>query len=141
MSCFFSVSFVFLIFTVFIFCFVLFFCYQINIPIVRTPTSSRKPMPSVLNQILNQPSSRAGSPDVLAMAAAAAAVAQAKTELKKDVCIILFIRILLQAWNFERVYPRFPHYFFTFTFFLLLIQFFLREFTKCIRFFYGKKFY
>ena len=116
MSCFFSVSFVFLIFTVFIFCFVLFFCYQINIPIVRTPTSSRKPMPSVLNQILNQPSSRAGSPDVLAMAAAAAAVAQAKTELKKDVCIILFIRILLQAWNFERVY-RFPHYFFYFTFF------------------------
>ena len=70
-----------------LFCFVLFFCYQINIPIVRTPTSSRKPMPSVLNQILNQPSSRSGSPDVLAMAAAAAAVAQAKTELKKDVCI------------------------------------------------------
>ena len=84
---FFSVFFVFFIFPVFIFCFVLFFCYQINIPIVRTPTSSRKPMPSVLNQILNQPSSRAGSPDVLAMAAAAAAVAQAKTELKKDVCI------------------------------------------------------
>ena len=47
-------------------------------------------MPSVLNQILNQPSSRSGSPDVLAMAAAAAAVAQAKTELKKDVCFYLF---------------------------------------------------
>ena len=51
-------------------------------------------MPSVLNQILNQPSSRAGSPDVLAMAAAAAAVAQAKTELKKDVCICLFCLFL-----------------------------------------------
>ena len=57
---------------------------------MRTPTSSRKPQPSVLNQILNQPSSRAGSPDVLAMAAAAAAIAQAKTELKKDVCFCLF---------------------------------------------------
>jgi hypothetical protein len=48
-------------------------------------------MPSVLNQILNQPGpSRGPSPDVLAMAAAAAAVAQAKTELKKDVCICYF---------------------------------------------------
>ena len=72
---------------------------------MRTPTSSRKPMPSVLNQILNQPSSRSGSPDVLAMAAAAAAVAQAKTELKKDVGVCLFfIFLIVISPFFERVY-------------------------------------
>ena len=81
-----------------LFCFILFFCYQTQ---VRTPTSLRKPMPSALNQILNQPSP-SPSPDVLAMAAAAAAVAQAKTELKKDVRICLFfIKIILQAFYFK----------------------------------------
>ena len=86
-----------------LFCFILFFCYQTQ---VRTPTSLRKPMPSALNQILNQPSP-SPSPDVLAMAAAAAAVSQAKTELKKDVRICLFfyqdnlIKIILQAFYFK----------------------------------------
>ena len=105
-----------------LFCFILFFCYQTQ---VRTPTSLRKPMPSALNQILNQPSP-SPSPDVLAMAAAAAAVAQAKTELKKDVriCLFFFIKIILLRLSYRLSILKVPPY--IFIFFILLFPFFER---------------